>query len=278
MELDNPRQQAKDAIRASVPPTLWEQNRVFAEELKETINNHRLIGHPAGRALADGQFTKEDLARIHLEYRHAGVKIFTDALLIAQLLTRQVETRLGPGSKMPARFLLTLNVLDEFGFRPGTDEGGYYRGSPDLAHYPLFEKLLDELGVGSEEREAHTPSPVADALHHNLEAAYQDLATLTLLLAIAEKQVVLFSPPMRAATQAVGIEVEGGYYDFHGTSDEEDWNAYDDDHEDDLWYILMQSLTPGQYQQVRAKAHHYLGLWAQFWDEQMKLWKAPMAS
>ncbi|MFP4561026.1 MAG: hypothetical protein ACLFRB_10270 [Thiohalorhabdus sp.] len=278
MDLDNPRRLAKQAIQATVPPDLWERNRSFVQELQETIHNHRLVGHSAGRALADGQFTKEDLARIHLEYRHAGVKIFTDALLIAQLLTKQVESRLGPGSKMPSRFLLTLNALDEFGFRPGVDQDGYYRGNPALAHYPLFEDLLDQLGVGREERETYTPTPVADALHHNLESAYQDLAVLTLFLTIAEKQVVLFSPPLRAAVMAVGIDVKGGYYEFHGTSDEEEWTAYDDDHEDDLWYILMQALTPEQYEPVRARAEHYLGLWAQFWDEQMKLWKAPMAS
>lgn len=275
MELDNPRKLAKEAIRTSLPSALWEQNHQFVTELQEIINSHRLIQHPAGQALAHGRFSRENLARLHLEYRHAGVKIFTDALLIAQFQTRQVEDRLGPGSKMPARFLLNLNALDEFGFRPGVDAAGYYRGNPALAHYPLFEALLDQLSVGADEREAYTPSPVADALHHNLEAAYQDLATLTLVLTIAEKQVEVFSPPLRSAAMAAGIDVQGGYYEFHGTSDEEEWEAYDDDHEEDLWYILMQALTPAQYEPIRAKANHYLGLWAQFWDEQMKHCQAP---
>jgi hypothetical protein len=270
MNLDHPRRQAKEAIRATVTEELWDRNRQFTQELDELIANHRLADHPARSALSSGQFGRNALARLHLEYRHAGVQIFTDALLQAQLLTAELEDRLGPTAKIPARFLLTLNTLDELGFQPGEGARGYYRGHPQLAHYPLFEQLLDQLGVGRGEREAYVPSTVADALHHNLRAAYDDLLTLTTFLTIAEKQVVLFSPPMRQAILALGMPVRGGYYDFHGTSDEVDWSGADDDHHDDLWFLIQQAATPDRYDEVLRRARYYLGLWAQFWDEQMQ--------
>jgi len=53
---------------------------------------------------------------------------------------------------MYARFLLTLNDLDEFGFQPGIDSSGYYRGNPNNAHYVLFERVLDELDISLEKR------------------------------------------------------------------------------------------------------------------------------
>jgi hypothetical protein len=40
---------------------------------------------------------------------------------------------------MYPRFLLNLNILDEFGFRPGFDQDGYYSGNPEYAHYPSLK-------------------------------------------------------------------------------------------------------------------------------------------
>ena len=274
MDLDHPRRQAQEAIRNTVTEELWDRNRQFTRELDELIANHRLASHPARSALASGQFDRGALAHLHLEYRHAGVKIFTDALLRAQLLTEELEDRLGPTAKIPARFLLTLNLLDEFGFQPGEGAGGYYRGHPQLAHYPLFESLLDQLDVGRAEREAFVPSTVADALHHKLKSAYDDLLTLAVYLAIAERQVVLFSPPLRQAVLGLGLPVRNGYYDFHGTSEETEWSGADDDHHEDLWFIIQQAATPERYEEILRKARYYLGLWGQFWDEQMQLVRA----
>lgn len=60
----------------------------------------------------------------------------------------------------------------------------------------------------------------------------------------------------------------GGYYDFHGTSDEAEWRGADD-HHDDLWCLLQQSATPDRYGDILRRARYYLGLWGQFWDEQL---------
>ncbi|NJL20716.1 MAG: hypothetical protein HC895_07745 [Leptolyngbyaceae cyanobacterium SM1_3_5] len=258
-------------MKASVPATLWADNERFVADLRQRLQQHPVASHPAISALNQSSFNRAQIQQIHLEYRHAIVQSFTDALLMAQYQTRQIEPRLSPGSKMAARFLLTLNNLDEFGFQPGADATGYYRGNPANAHYPLFEQVLSELGISFEDRLAYQPSAIADRVRQFLEASYFDLRAVASLLAVAEEEVVLFSAPLRENARTVGVTVELGYYVCHGTSDDLQANADDDTHEDDLWYVLMQALTPDRYDQIAHLCEHYCDLWVEFWDAQMCL-------
>uniref|UniRef100_UPI0022554F92 hypothetical protein n=1 Tax=Dyella silvatica TaxID=2992128 RepID=UPI0022554F92 len=203
------------------------------------------------------------------EYRHAIVQIFTDALLAAQLQSRQLEPRLQPGAKLAPRFLLTLNDLDEFGFRPGLDVDSYYRGNPAYAHYPLFERVLDDYGIEPHVRESYVPSQSSQSVREYLDQSYGNYLDVVVLLAAAEEEVILFSPPLREATRALGINVDDGYYFVHGVSADETSDAADDDHEDDLWLILTQALTPDQYMRVQALCLRYCDLWAEFWTAQL---------
>lgn len=269
--VNNPRQIARETIKDSVPAKLWLRNERFVMDLRQHLRQHPIAFHPIIPALRQSAFNREQLQRIHLEYRYAIVQSFTDALLIAQYLSHQLEPRLKPGSKMYARFLLTLNDLDEFGFQPGVDSSGYYRGNPNNAHYPLFEGVLDELGVSSEKRIAYKPTEIASRVRQYLEAAYADLNAVTSLLAVAEQEVVLFSAPLRENTRTVGVTVSSGYYLCHGTSEDLQAKADDDTHEDDLWYILMQALTPSAYDNIAQLCEHYCDLWVEFWDAQMSL-------
>jgi len=72
--------------------------------------------------------------------------------------------------------------------------------------------------------------------------------------------VILFSPPLRGATRSLGIRVDDGYYFVHGTTADDTAEAADDDHEDDLWLILTQALTPELYVQVREECLAYCDL------------------
>lgn len=271
MEMNNPRQKARLAMKESVPASLWSENESFITNLRSSLKHHPVATHSIIAALNQGAFNGEQMKRIHLEYRHAIVQIFTDALLIAQYQTCQLEQQLKAGSKMYARFLLTLNDLDEFGFQPGCDQYGYYRGNPHNAHYPLFERVLDELGISLEERQRYIPSKIANQVRKCLEDAYNDPSSVTSLLAVAEQEVVLFSAPLRENTKAVGVNVTTGYYVCHGTSDDVQAEANDDTHEDDLWYVLMQAIAPAQYDDITKLCHKYCDLWVEFWDAQMNL-------
>lgn len=270
-DLDRPRRKAAFLIKKSLDEALWLKNEQFVDELKNKIHHHSIVHHPAISALNEGRFTLQQIRLVHLEYRHAIVQVFTDALLAAQLETRQLEPRLPPGSKMTARFLLTLNILDEFGFRPGLDADGYYRGTPTQAHYPLFEEVIAGLGIGTAEVGSYRPSPEAAQTREFLEASFGDNLLVSVLLAVAEHEVVLFSPPLRRNTARCGIDVGRGYYHVHGTSMDAEAEAADDDHGDDLWLIVTQALLPSRYEEVTVAALRYCDLWTRFWDRQMRL-------
>lgn len=267
--LDRPRFNAIEAIKSSIPAPRLEGNRAFIQKLKEEIRAHKVVTNPAIAALNEGRFSLEQLSVIHLEYRHAIVQIFTDALLMAQFQSRQIEPLLTPGSKMAARFLLTLNILDEFGFRPGLDAEGYYRGNPRYAHYPLYEAMLDQLGITNEQRLSYEPSPIAQDTRQHLENSFSSFAAVVALLAVGEEEVILYSPPLRKATAALGFDVDQGYYNVHGTSEDEMASAFDDDHEDDLWWVLAQAMTSDDHTEIRTLCLTYCDLWDRFWTEQM---------
>lgn len=271
LSLDNPRQIAIAAMMAMIPAEVWEQNEKFLASLSQEIREHPMAKHPMIKVLNDGAFSKEAMHQIHLEYRHAIVQVFTDALLIAQHQSRQLEPRLAPGAKMYPRFLLTLNILDEFGFRPGYDRHKYYQGNPAYAHYPLFEQLLDEYGISREGRLEYKPSTIAQEVRTFLEQSFGSYTIVVALLAVAEEEVILFSPPLRRNTAALGINVDSGYYFVHGTSGDKSANACDDDHEDDLWHVLAQAALPEEHAQIRKACLKYCDLWDQFWTHQLQL-------
>ncbi len=270
-DIDHPRKVAIENLKKSVPQTLWETNEQFIHQLKISIKNHSLAHNPMISLLNSGQISLHEIQKIHLEYRHAIVQIFTDALLMAQYQARQLEPRLPAGSKMIARFLLTLNVLDEFGFQPNVGSTNYYQGNPAYAHYPLFEKVLNELDISREARTQYCPSAIAVEVRQYLEQNYDSYISVVALLAIAEQQVILYSPPLRQATKSVGLNVEDGYYYVHGISTDHTAQAADDDHEDDLWFILMQACTPEIYPSLSSICMHYCDLWNSFWLYQLKV-------
>ncbi|WP_336935882.1 hypothetical protein [Acinetobacter soli] len=272
INLDDPRQNAILSMKESIPATSWDNNTNFLKSLRERITNHRVSNHPAIQILKSGQLNIEQLKHVHLEYRHAIVQIFTDALLMAQFQSKQLEPLLNSGSKMAARFLLSLNVLDEFGFKPGLSESGYYIGHPDHAHYPLYEKLLDSLNITEDDRKSYAPSTISDQVRRYLENTYNCYLSVTALLAVAEEEVILFSPALREAVKAIGRSVDSGYYYVHGVSDDEFAEAADDDHEDDLWFILTQACSEENYEYLSKICTEYCELWCKFWDYQMKNW------
>ncbi|MDC4045470.1 hypothetical protein [Acinetobacter baumannii] len=269
-DFNNPRKKALAGMKQSISAELWDKNLNFLNQLRAKIAKHPVSHHPAIETLNNGEINKENLKRIHLEYRHAIVQTFTDALLMAQYQTKQLEPRLHAGAKMFPRCLLSLNIFDEFGFRPGTDKDGYYQGNPEYAHYPLFEDVLDDFEVTEEERQSYQPTEIAHQVREFLENSYKDYKAVSALLAVAE-EVILYSPPLRKATSAVGIAVEGGgYYHVHGVSEDETAEAADDDHEEDLWFILMQACTEEDYTYLENLCLEYCDLWEKFWDVQME--------
>ncbi|WP_220359365.1 hypothetical protein [Alkalilimnicola ehrlichii] len=160
-DIANPRQCSVARMQASLDAADWHRNLEFIEGVKAEIRAHPVASNPMIGLLNRGAFGLQALQQIHLEYRHAIVQTFTDALLVAQLETRQLEPRLKPGSKMAARTLLTLNCLDEFGFQKPSSAG--YRADPICAHYPLYEQVMEDLKITPQMRRDYVPSDIAQA-------------------------------------------------------------------------------------------------------------------
>lgn len=257
-------------IKSSVPDVVWSGNDRFIESLYKQIRQHPISHHPAIAALKSSAFDEKALKEIHLEYRHAIVQIFTDALLMAQYQCRQLEPKLASGQKMFSRFLLTFNVLDEFGFTPAASDDSSYAGDPNKAHYPLYERVLDNLGISNEARESYIPSPSANQLRKCLELSYDSLSEVVALLMVAEEIVVLFSAPLRENVKTIGTDISSGYYYCHGTSSDTEAQADDDTHALDLKYVLAQSLSAEEYERVSRLCIEYCDLWVTFWNLQQR--------
>ena len=263
------RKSVREDMRKSVPKELWAENKRFVDGLTERVRQHPISTHSAIEALKDACFNAETLTQVHLDYRYAIVQVFTDALLMAQYQCCQLEPRFLPGQKMFARFLLTFNVLDEFGFTP-EGAGSSYSGNPNNAHYPLYEKVLSDLGVSYDERQRYVPSVPASQLKEHLELSYDQLISVVALLMLGEEIVILFSAPLRENVKALGIDVSSGYYWCHGTSSDAQSQADDDTHAIDLQCVLIQALRPQDYEQVSQLCDKYCDLWMTFWDTQVE--------
>ncbi len=271
LNIEDPRGQALKAMELSLPKKYWNDNVEFVNSLKEQVKSHSLGNNKIITALSSGKFTLEQVKKIHLEYRHAIVQVFTDALLMAQFQTKQLEPRLTPGDKMAPRVLLTLNILDEFGFTPGISTNDYYKGHHQYAHYVLYEGLLNDLGISAQDRNSHTPSQIANEIRSFLESSFSDYSSILALLAVAEEQVIIFSPPLRKSVAKFEHDTSNGYYRVHGTTTDEDTDGADDDHENDLWVALTQSCTMNEREKMSAICQSYCDLWDQFWNHQYEV-------
>lgn len=264
-EVGDSRKAGRQAVRSSVPASLWEQNAGFRSRLVESILAHRIVSHPIIAELDAGRLDLAAQARFHLEFRHAFAQIFTDALVQAMFTSRQLEDRLGVMGKVSARFLLQLNVLDELGFVPAAAGAVEYAGNPRLSHYAEFAETLRQLGVSAAQAVSYAPSVIAGKCRATFEDSYDDHAALTGILAVAETVFTSFAGPWAKCVGAsTGIDVSTGYHSIHV---EKDGHFVDDDHSEDAWLVFQQALTPERYAGIAAAVTRWLDTWSAFFDQ-----------
>ena len=264
--MDQIRQNAMQEMIASVGQSKWDENMHFLQDLISTVKNHKINRHPIVNSMEDCQFSLQEMQTMHMEYR-AIVHIFTDALLMAQYQSKKVENVMKAGSKAYARFLLTLNTLDEFGFYYKIGEPCYFQGTPQRSHLILFEELMSDLSITDKDREVFVPSETTQKLKDYFLAAYDDYPLLLTLLAVAEEIVMIFSPVMRLNTGSLGIPVEEGYYKVHGVSEDAENDACDDFHQNDLWLILAQGAGGYDQHKLMVNTEKFINLWEGFWTQ-----------
>ncbi len=266
----NCREIARKAIQNSLPQALWEENWQFIKELRRRLSKHKMLNHPFIEKLNQQQLSQDELKKVFLNFRPL-VEKFTDVLLKAAVLTYQIENKLISGAKMHSRFLITLNILDELGFTPDVDQAGYYQGSPYHSHYLLFEKVIKQAGISEQEKKNYIPCQASqEILEVWNDEATNDLKEVAASLVATEMIALHFSPALKNnAIIFESIDFKSGYFYVHGSSEDKNLNAADDDHEDDLWYIIAQSLFPNEHKSFENKVLFYMEKWVNFWDAQL---------
>lgn len=267
--LDNSRRRCRELVRSLVPVDLWVQNERFADELKGIIRSHRISGHPLMSMLDEGKFSPEGMKRFHLEFRHAFAQNFTDALIQVMFTAGQLEARQGALGKVAARFLVQLNVLDELGFEAGKVESGEYAGDPRHAHYIEFDKVLGSLGISTAEVREYVPTSAATAARRTVEDVYGDHVALAAQLALAESVFTNFAGPWATnMKKRTDVATDQGYHAIHV---EHEGTFIDDDHSEDMWFVLRQAIEPARYDEIRAKTSETLEVWARFCDSMLAI-------
>ncbi|SDQ24766.1 hypothetical protein [Pseudovibrio sp. Tun.PSC04-5.I4] len=259
----------QDLIKAETPTDRYAQNYKFIEQLMVEIKEHRLFSHPVISDLQNGVLSKAAVTDLHMDFRLL-TKQFTDVILMAQFLTREIDSKRNM-DHMSARFLITLNLLDELGFYAGQ---GDYEGTPKHSHYLLFEQVIDQLGVPREGRDAYKCGAPAVELHRYVEEIMNDFLGVLMYIAVTEEEAMVYSPPMREAARAVGVSVDAGYYNAHGSSSDDETDAEDDEHQNDILVILSQFMMPEDHARAHELAFAFCDRWCAFWENQYAVQEA----
>ncbi|MBM7113891.1 hypothetical protein [Archangium primigenium] len=262
--LDTARKNGRQVIQESVPAELWRRNGDFCRELREMIDGHPISHHPLIQAMRSASIDAGQQRMLHQEFRYAFSDIFTDALIMAMFRTAELEPRLGAVAKIAGRFLIQLNVLDELGFVPNGSTEADYTGHPSRAHLLEFDTTLHQLGVTQREIDTYPPSPAARAARRAFEETYGDLDRLAATLCAAESVFVRFTVAWsHNVHQRTTVDATHGYHSIHI---DHDGAFLDDDHSEDMWFVLRQALVPERYAEVHRQILRSLDTWNDFID------------
>lgn len=239
------------------------RNIELVSDIRKKLRTHEVFSHPILSAIKETyDIPLNMVCSIHYDYRHAIVQIFTDALLAALQTSYQLENlyELPPGAKMIPRFLLTPNMLDEFGFKI---QKSSLVGTVSSAHYPLFEEIMQIFPKNNME-----VSIISQKLRSFLENNYHDYANIITLLALVELQVIKFTPILEKILHKHYSSNKFNYYTVHGNSSDSNKTACDDEHENALWESLALVIDKVDIKKLLIVTNSYLDLWNDFWSIQ----------
>jgi len=264
-EIINPREQAYLAIENYTKNTKikYKENKILMDKFLLEMRKHRLFSHPVFESLKQGEFDKQSLQELHLDYRLI-VKQFTDIILMTQFKTRELAI-INDDIFMATRFLITLNIFDELGFWPGDNQ---YLGNPSLSHFRLFDKVISDLDIEKSIKEKFINSIEAKHLYEYLETNITDLNVLLVYLIITEEGAMYYSPAMRESASQFGVDVTKGYYNVHGDTEDEMTEGEDDLHQEDIVRIMQLVVNEENYSNFLTLSQTICDLWADFWDAQ----------
>ncbi|MBK0063277.1 MULTISPECIES: hypothetical protein [unclassified Acinetobacter] len=268
---EHSRAEAMAFIKNAISTDLWTFNTELVRRLKVDIDDHALFEHPILSDLKSQKINFEQLKIIHINYLNCIVKIFTDALSMLIFQAQQLESNTNIHlhnrilSKIYARYLLSLNLLDELGF----DTADLQQSSPAKSHLAYYLKILETFGV--DPLSQNSIEPEALELQNFIRGHYDSYIALLLILSITEKQVIVFSEALHLNLKKFGDIFDQGYYACHGLANDEDNLANDDNHANDLWMLCIQAISPESETILRETTQNYLSLWQDFWTKMYQI-------
>ena len=136
---ENARTEALNFVKNSLTLDQWNLHQAQIQLLKQSVEQHALFQHPILNQLQSSTLSLRHLKTIHLNYFVAIVKIFTDALSMLILMRilwkkQNIKTDMRVKAKVYARYLLSLNLIDELGF----NTLDLALSSPSKAHLTYF--------------------------------------------------------------------------------------------------------------------------------------------
>lgn len=255
-------------ISKYVDLSIYVKNQSIVNDLNSKVLRHKIFSEESMWFFnCQRSFSEEQIKIIFYDYKYSIVQIFTDALLALALSSSELETvyELPEGAKIIPRLLLTPNFIDEFGCNI---ENGRLHGSVNNAHYPLFETVLKKFPACDVDIEL---SNIAVRTRNFLEKYFNDYSSLAALLAVAEYQVIYFTPILEKILTS-NNKTREKYFIVHGTTDENSSESlgFDDEHADDLWVCLSLIANKVDCEELVDTINQYLDLWQEFWNYQFK--------
>lgn len=264
---ENARHDALSFIKNSIPSDVWNKNEQQVQQLKQICLQHSLFQNPILTRLHTQTLSLEQLKYIHIHYFNAIVKTFTDVLSMVIYQALQLESHENihkesrAHAKAYARYLLSLNLIDELGF----NTYDLTLSSPKKSHLVYFLNLLKTLQTDPFNQKEVIME--AAALNTFMQKHLSSYDHLLLILACAELQVIQYSEALRVNLEKYDAKFIDGYYACHGLVDDSEKLANDDNHEDDIWALMTQSYMDTQQNNYEQLLQEYLQLWQNFWTK-----------
>lgn len=270
--INSPRIMGRQAIQATIEPSVWNKNVEYSLSIKNMIDKHKLCRHPLIGLLSTEKLNVDATKLIHFEFSYAFAEIFTDSVIQTMITSTQLERRLGPMGKVSARFLLELNLMDELGFTPSSNSSNQdeYCGNPLLAHYSQFNETIEELGSNHDELLNYKPSAAAEEARKTFTENYGNHLMMTSVLAVAESVFTLFAGPWaKSVGLSTNIDVSKGYHKIHVEDDSGEF--LDDEHSEDTWFLFRQAIQENEFSDVKEQISTWLDVWYDFADQIMHI-------
>lgn len=264
----DPRGKGRKAIEESVPKDVWEKNKRFSQHLRALLAKHPIGTHPLIEFLENETLTKEKSLIAHLEFGHGFAQIFTDAVLQAMFLAKDLEPTIGPKGKASARFLWAINLMDELGYIPSNDSENY-AGNPYQAHYYLYMEMFDDLDSNQRALIDYKATAPTKAARATFEDHYDCYKKLTAVLALSESIFDKFAGAWADnVDRSTEIDTSTGYHTIH--VEDHDGDSIDDEHSEDGWTLFCQAITPDDHEEIEKKVNEWIDTWYKFADHMLE--------